>query len=116
MTTGTVGITVGTPAQVVDAIRHGSWPDAPETDPKIRTVLTPEEGIAQVQSGKLSGVVVPTPLAPPALILWQTEVLARCPDQPMAITALCPWDRAGAIGDLRLDLPTAIPCPSPPNS
>ncbi len=84
---GTVGITVGTPAQVVDAIRHGSWPDAPETDPKIRTVLTAEEGIAQLQSGKLSGVVLPTPLAPPALILWQTEVL---PDAQanLGITAL----------------------------
>ena len=84
---GTVGINVGTPAQVVDAIRHGSWPDAPETDPKIRTVLTPEEGIAQLQSGKLSGVVLPTPLAPPELILWQTEVL---PDAQanLGITAL----------------------------
>lgn len=84
---GTVGITVGTPAQVVDAIRHGSWPDAPETDPKIRTVLTPEEGLAQLQSGKLSGVVLPTPLAPPELILWQTEVL---PDAQanLGVTAL----------------------------
>ena len=84
---GTVGITVGTPAQVVDAIRHGSWPDAPETDPKIRTVLTAEEGIAQLQSGKLSGVVLPSPLAPTALILWQTEVL---PDAQanLGITAL----------------------------
>lgn len=84
---GTVGINVGTPAQVVDAIRHGTWPDAPETDPKIRTVLTPEEGLAQLQSGKLSGVVLPTPLAPPELILWQTEVL---PDAQanLGITAL----------------------------
>ena len=84
---GTVGISVGTPAQVVDAIRHGSWPDAPETDPKIRTVLTAEDGLAQLQSGKLSGVVLPTPLAPPDLILWQTEVL---PDAQanLGITAL----------------------------
>lgn len=72
---GTIGITAGTPGQIVDAIRHGSYPGAVEGEVKLKTVVKPEDALAQVQSGKLSGAVVPTPLAPPDLILWQTEVL-----------------------------------------
>lgn len=84
---GTVGITAGTPGQIVDAVRHGSYPGAPEGEVKLKTVVKPEEALAQVQSGKLTGAVIPTPLAPPELILWQTEVL---PDAQanLATTAL----------------------------
>lgn len=86
-TEGTVGITAGTPAQIVDAARYGTYPGAPEGEAKLRTIVKPEEAIVQVQSGKLSGAVVPLPLAPPDLILWQTEVL---PDATanLATTAL----------------------------
>lgn len=86
-TTGMVGITVGTPAQVVDAVRDGSFPDAPEGQAKLRTVVTPEDAIAQVRDGTLSGAVVPKVLAPAELILWQTEVLPDA-NTNMAITAL----------------------------
>ena len=72
---GTIGITAGTPAQVVDAVRSGTYPGAPEGETKVRTVVKVEDALAQVQSGKLSGAIVPTPLAPPDLILWQTAVL-----------------------------------------
>lgn len=84
---GTVGITAGTPGQIVEAVRHGSYPGAPEGEVKLKTVVKPEDAIVQVQSGKLSGAVVPTPLAPADLILWQTEVL---PDAQanLATTAL----------------------------
>lgn len=84
---GTIGITAGTPGQIVDAIRHGSYPGAPEGEVKLKTVVKPEDALAQVRSGKLGGAVVPTPLAPPDLILWQTEVL---PDAQanLATTAL----------------------------
>jgi polar amino acid transport system permease protein len=84
---GTVGITAGTPVQVVDAVRYGTYPGASEGEAKLKTIVKPEDAIAQVRSGKLSGAVLPTPLAPPALILWQTEVL---PDTKanLATTAL----------------------------
>lgn len=72
---GTVGITAGTPGQVVDAVRYGTYPDAPEGEAKLRTIVTAEDAIAQVRAGKITGAVVPTPLAPPELIRWQTEVL-----------------------------------------
>mgnify|MGYP001146132714 CR=1 FL=1 len=72
---GTVGIGAGTPGQVVAAVRYGSYPDAPAGETKLKTVVKPEDALAQVQSGKLSGAVIPTPLAPPELILWQTQVL-----------------------------------------
>lgn len=84
---GTVGITAGTPGQIVDAVRYGSYPGAPEGEAKLKTVVKTEDALAQVQSGKLTGAVLPTPLAPPELILWQTEVL---PDAQanLATTAL----------------------------
>ena len=84
---GTIGITAGTPGQIVDAVRYGAYPGAPEGEAKLKTVVKPEDALAQVASGKLSGAVVPTPLAPPGLILWQTEVL---PDATanLATTAL----------------------------
>lgn len=72
---GMIGVTAGTPAQIVDAVRHGGYPGAPEGEAKVKTVVKPADAIAQIQSGKLSGAVVPTPLAPHELILWQTEVL-----------------------------------------
>jgi polar amino acid transport system permease protein len=84
---GPIGITAGTPGQIVDAVRYGTWPGAPEGEAKLKTVVKPEDALAQVRSGKLSGAVIPTPLAPPELILWQTEVL---PDTTanLATTAL----------------------------
>lgn len=84
---GTIGITAGTPGQIVDAVRYGSWPGAPEGEVKLKTVVKPEDALSQVRSGKLTGAVIPTPLAPPDLILWQTEVL---PDAQanLATTAL----------------------------
>lgn len=84
---GTIGITVGTPGQVVAAVRYGTYPGAPDGEAKLKTVVAPEDAIAQVRSGKLGGAVVPTTLAPPELILWQTEVL---PDASanLATTAL----------------------------
>jgi polar amino acid transport system permease protein len=72
---GTIGITAGTPGQLVAEIRSGSYPGAPEGEPKLKTVVQPEDAVAQVRSGKLSGAVVPTALAPPDLVFWQTEVL-----------------------------------------
>lgn len=72
---GTIGITAGTPAQVVDAVRHGSYPGAPDGKATLKTIVTAEEAVAQVRSGKLSGAVVPTPLAPPDLVFWQIQVL-----------------------------------------
>ena len=72
---GTIGITAGTPAQVVDTIRRGSYPGAPDGEVKLKTIVSGEEAVMQVRSGKLSGAVVPTPDAPPELVFWQTEVL-----------------------------------------
>ena len=86
-TEGSVGITAGTPAQVVDAVRYGTYPGAALGDVKLRTVVTPQEAIAQVTSGKLSGAVIPTPLAPPDLILWRTDVLPDA-NANLATTAL----------------------------
>lgn len=71
----TIGISAGTPAQIVAAVRSGSYPGAPEGQPRLKTVVKPEDAIAQVAAGKLSGAVVPTALAPAELILWQTKVL-----------------------------------------
>lgn len=71
----TIGITAGTPAQIVAAVRSGSYPGAPEGEAKLKTVVKPEDALAQVAAGKLSGAVVPTALAPPGQVLWQTEVL-----------------------------------------
>lgn len=72
---GMIGITAGTPAQVVDAVRYGGYPGAPEGEAKVKTVVKPEDALAQIESGKLSGAVIPTPLAPPDKILWETAVL-----------------------------------------
>jgi polar amino acid transport system permease protein len=84
---GPIGITAGTPGQIVDAVRYGTYAGAPEEEPKLKTVVKPEDALAQVRSGKLSGAVIPTPVAPPDLIRWQTEVL---PDATanLATTAL----------------------------
>ena len=86
-TEGSVGITAGTPAQVVDAVRYGTYPGAALGDVKLRTVVTPQEAIALVGSGKLSGAVIPAPLAPPDMILWQTDVLPDA-NANLATTAL----------------------------
>lgn len=86
-TEGSVGITAGTPAQVVKAVRYGTYPGAAKGEAKLRTVVTPQEAIAQVTSGKLSGAVIPTPLAPPDLILWRTDVLPDA-NANLATTAL----------------------------
>ncbi len=72
---GTLGITAGTPSRIVDVVRYGAYPGAAEGEARIKTVVKPEDAIAQVASGKLTGAVVPTALAPADLILWQTEVL-----------------------------------------
>ena len=84
---GTIGITAGTPGRIVDAVRYGGYPGAPEGEAKIKTVVEPADALAQVTSGKLSGAVLPTDQAPADLILWQTEVL---PDTSanLATTAL----------------------------
>ena len=74
-TEGTVGVSAGTPGQIVDALRQGGIPGAASSDIRLKTVVDPLEALAQVQSGTLSGAVLPTGLAPPELIFWQTEVL-----------------------------------------
>lgn len=72
---GTIGITAGTPGRIVDAVRYGSYPGAPQGEARIKTVVDPADALDQVASGKLSGAVVPTALAPADILLWQTEVL-----------------------------------------
>ncbi len=84
---GTIGIAAGTPGRIVDMVRYGSYPEAPADEAKVKTVVDPADALSQIASGKLSGAVVPTEVAPADMVLWQTEVL---PDAAanLATTAL----------------------------
>ncbi|MDZ4068552.1 MAG: hypothetical protein U1E06_17190 [Tabrizicola sp.] len=73
---GTIGIAASTPAKILNAIRYGVYPGAPEAQAKVKTVVKAQDALAKMAAGKLSGAVVPIPLAPPDAILWQTKVLS----------------------------------------
>lgn len=74
---GTVAIIQGTPRNLSDAVREGSYAEgAPERN--FRAVPSAEAALSRVEEGRYTGALLPSAFAPADVaILWETSVVPR---------------------------------------